>query len=559
MRRTVLLVDDEPYILKSLERLLSEEGYHVLTAASGPEGLALLKSNPIQVVISDQRMPLVKGSEFLRQVKILYPNTIRMILSAYVDFDAIQESINEGAIYKFICKPWNEEILLKYIKEGFDLYFKNQEATPSILKPERDVLTKLYNRFAFYELLMKKLTILEKNQDNLALCYFDVDRFSHINASLGQKNGDLILQWLAKRLKKFVKNEKNLARLGNDEFIIVITDKKDLANLSTYINSLLAVINTPMIINKTEIFLTASIGVSLFPSHGKNIDELMRNSRDALLTSKESGGNQCKIYEHLMNPGVENKLFLETELHRALEKNQFLVHYQPIYSVTTNKIAMLEALIRWENPHQGVLGPSQFLPFCEETNLILPIGEWVLKTVCQQAKKWYDLGLTSLRVAINLSARQINNPGLINLIVSILETTQLPPSFLELEITETIIIHNTKHIVSMLNTLKSLGIHLSLDDFGTGYSSLSYLKQFPFDTLKIDRSFIHDIGSTSNASNLVDAIITMAKNLNLKVIAEGVETEEQAALLCEKKCDYIQGYLYGKPLSTEEVSLLLKS
>ena len=558
MTKTILLVDDETYILQSLKRLFTEEGYHVLTATSGPEGMELLKNNSIQVIISDQRMPLMKGSEFLKQVKELYPDTLRMILTAYIDFDAIKEAINEGAIYKFISKPWQDSVLLQYVHDAFEISAKkkNSHQSPS-QTVYRDVITDLHNRFSFYESLWKLIISAEKEQSHFAIVYFDIDRFGNINSLLGQKNGDRVLQRLAKRLKKIIKEDQNLARVGNDEFVVAVTDIKELSNLTFVIKTLYATIKKPMEINGKKLYLTASIGVSVYPEHGSSADLLMRHAGVALLHAKSLGGDQYQQYSPHLDKSDETQLFLEADLFQALEKDQFIIYYQPIYNIDQTKIVSVEALIRWQHPELGLLLPDKFLQFCEESNLIIPIGAWVLQTASQQIKRWHNLGLSDLALAVNLSVRQFSHPKLLDLIIDVLETTQLPPNCLELEITETLIMQNIEKVIPLLISLRGLGVHLALDDFGTGYSSLSYLRQFPFTHLKIDKSFINDMANAQNGTAIVETIISLGRILGLKVIAEGVETKDQLALLQENHCDFIQGYIFSKPLPGDEVERLL--
>ena len=558
MKKTILLVDDEAYILQSLKRLLSDEGYSVLTANSGPEGMELLKKNTIEVVISDQRMPLMKGSEFLKKVKELYPETRRMILSSYVDFDAVKEAINEGAIYKFISKPWQDNILLRYVRDAFETRV-NKIETHSMPSEQafRDPLTDLSNRFSFYESLWQLIGRINPDHNYFTIVYFDIDRFSNFNALYGQKKCDKILKLLAKRLKKLIKIEKNLARLGNDEFAVIITEAKELSDLSSMIKKIFSVIKQPIYIDNKKHHLSVSMGVCSYPEHGESADQLLRHACKALLQSQKLGGDNYQLYEPSIDQLGEELLFLEEELYEALEKKQFIIYYQPIYNMDKTKLVSVEALIRWQHPKYGLLLPNKFLNFCEETNLIIPIGAWVLRTACQQIKLWHGLGFPELVLAVNFSVRQFYHPGLLDLIIDVLETTIFPPSCLELEITETLIMQNPDKVVSLLNILRKLGVLLALDDFGTGYSSLSYLRKFPFTHLKIDRSFITDMVLGGDGIAIVKAIISLGKILGLKIIAEGVETEEQVAVLKGNHCDFIQGFLYGRPLPAKEIEQLL--
>ena len=558
MKKIILLVDDEEASLESLQRLLSDEGYCVLTARCDSDGIVLLKNHDIQVVISDHQRQRKDGPKFLTKVKELYPHIICMILSSYNNFDAMKEAINEGGIYKFISKPWEDNVLLQCVHDAFVKYINsNKNNQKAVNYVARDLLTHLQNRFSLYESLWKIISDVQEKKASFYIVMIDIDRFSHINERLGQEYGNQVLQQFAKRLNKFTKVEQNLARMGNDEFVLIVTANEDLTNLITYIQQLVSMTKKPMIINGIKQYLTVSIGISRYPEHGESAEILMEHARVALLYCKALGGDQYRIYETYMNKINENTLDLEVDLYQALEKKQFVLYYQPIYTIDKAEIAGVEALIRWQNPQQGLLLPRDFLNFCEETNLIIPIGEWVLRTACQQIKLWHGLGFPTIRLSVNLSARQLYHPGLYDLIIDILRRTQLSPEHLELEITETLIMENTDRVIPLLNSLRDLGIHLSLDDFGTGYSSLSYLRKFPFTSLKIDQSFVSELCVSKTGGAIVETIISLGKLLGMRVIAEGVETAAQLAVLQETHCDLIQGFLYSRPLPEKDILQLL--
>lgn len=552
MRKTILLVDDEKYILKSLERLLGQEDYHILTASSGLEGLELLKNHLVHVVISDQRMLLMKGIEFLKQVKNTYPYTVRIVVSAYEDFDTIKDIINEGLIYKFISKPWDDELFSQVVRDALKFYDQEKQFRDSQTNSNKDTLTQISNRFGFFDYL-EKILVTQKNHP-LALIHLDLDRFSHINLAMGQKNGDQVLQLVTNNLNNFLQEEHQLARLGNDEFAILITAEDILSDLPTFIENLSVALKMPMVINERTIYITASMGVCLYPKHGATIDGLMECAQLALRTSQNMGGDQHQFYEVLMDNSNSTELILITELHQAIENNEFIIYYQPIYTIDTEQIVGLEALIRWQHPKHGLIQPGSFLPLCEETNLIIPIGKWIIQNACQELKKWHNRGHTHLYIAINLSARQLNHPGLLNLVTDVLKETQLAPDCLEFEITEKVINQNTEKAASILKSLKELGVSLALDDFGTGYLPLNYLQKLPFTTLKITRTLIHDMLKTSYAEALVDAIIEMGNNLQVDLIAVGLETDAQLDALRKKQCKLVQGYLFTKPNSHKNLN-----
>ncbi len=420
-----------------------------------------------------------------------------------------------------------------------------------------DALTELPNRYSFYEALEQRIVKAHQTSEQFALITFDINQFIQINTLFGHQKADLLLQRLAKRLKKLMAEEHDVGRMGNDEFALIIKLTKDSTPLTSLINRLFKVIKKPTSIHGERFRLTASIGVSIYPLHGDNPDLLIQRVNLALECSKKSGVDNFQVYQSEMEDNNKKQPFIIDDIYQAIGNKQFIVHYQPIYNIDTHKIEGLEALIRWQHPQQGLLLPKNFLNFCEETRLIIPIGAGVLRAACQQVKLWHDMGLTDLTLAVNISVHQMNHPLFLDLIIDVLDSTQLPPSALILEITESLLIQNTEKISNLLNTLRVIGLKLSLDDFGTGYSSLSYLRQFPFSSLKIDRSFIKSMTSTAAAEAIVDTIISLGKILNLKIIAEGVETNEQLHLLQKKQCDFLQGFLLSKPLAAYDIEQLL--
>lgn len=558
MKNTLLIIDDEIYIVESLKRLLGKEGYDILTATSGLEGLKLIQSHSVQVVLCDQRMPTMSGTEFVKQVHALYPDTPCIILSAYIDFEALKEAVNEGAIFKFISKPWQDNVVLTYVQNAFTLQAERVKRHPPVNQlVHHDALTGLPNRYSFYESLERRIVEARKTKEQFAIVCFDINRFIRINALIGPQKADLLLQRLAKRLRNFVAVEHDLARMGNDEFVLLISEAGNTTKLISMINRLSALIKKPTSVEGKQYRLTASIGISIYPVHGDKALLLMQHTGAALEFSKKAGVDNFQFYKPEMEFNNEAQSFSIDEIYQAIGRKQFTAHYQPIYSMNKHKIVGVEALIRWQHPKKGLLLPGKFLAFCEETNLIIPIGAGILRAACQQVKLWRDLGYPDLTLAVNLSVNQINHPLFLDLVVDVLNTTQLPPSSLVLEVTETLLMQNTQMIITLLNALQGIGVKLSLDDFGTGYSSLSYLRKFPFNSLKIDQSFITGMTATAAAEAIVDTIIALGKILKLQIIAEGVETEEQLDLLQKKQCDFLQGFLFSKPLAARDFEQLL--
>lgn len=550
----LLIVDDEPQILKALKRLFQDEGYEISTATSGVEGLKILSELPIQVILSDQRMPNMTGSEFLSKVKTLYPDTVRIILSAYSDFDALKDAINNGAIYKFLNKPWDDELLCLEIRNAFKITQKNLDIERKIsLALDHDRLTGLQSRLLFSRQLTNAIKEARTNHYSLALVVLNIDQFNKVNYLVGETGGDEILKIISDRLKIWLNGENNLTR-SDDKFYLIL-ENIDKLTVEDKLNQLMTELNKTVKISNTDFHLHASIGVSFFPEHGDSYQILMKHAYDAILESKKIGGNTYQIYQPLSKNTLLESI-TEIDLYKALKENQFIVYYQPIVATQNDQIKGAEALIRWQHPKHGFLFPDSFISLCEESGLIVDIGYWVLQSACEQLKKWRDAG-HDVFMAVNLSPRQLKDPDLYNKVKQLLKATGIPPENLELEITESVMMHDLGKNIELMHQLAKLSIKLSIDDFGTGYSSLSYLKNLPIHLLKIDKSFIDDIAKKENSMEILKAIISLAKILNLELIAEGVETKEQLNILTNENCMLFQGYYFSKPVTSEEFSALL--
>ncbi|MGX6445073.1 putative bifunctional diguanylate cyclase/phosphodiesterase [Neobacillus sp. K501] len=419
-----------------------------------------------------------------------------------------------------------------------------------------DDLTRLPNRNLFYKRLNQEMVRASENQKKLAVMFMDLDRFKTINDSLGHHIGDLLLQAVSERLKTLLNDHPIISRIGGDEFTIVLPSDQN-SEYENLAKEVIELFTRPFLLEGHEIFITPSIGISLFPDHGNTEDELIKKADLAMYYAKDRGKNNFYVYTTGLEKIHSRKMKLENYLRRAIEKHELSLHYQPKVELTTGKIIGMEALIRWNHPILGNISPLEFIPLAEESGLIISIGEWVLKTACQQNKEWQKFGVPCIPISVNVSARQLNS-DIVGTVFKVLQETQLDPSCLELEITESVM-QNINESSLILNELKDLGIQLSLDDFGTGYSSLSYLSHLPVDSVKIDRSFIHDI-LNNNGGILVKTIIDMGRNLNFSVIAEGVENEQQIRFLRENNCFIAQGYYYSPPVPKEKMlPLLLQS
>jgi diguanylate cyclase (GGDEF)-like protein/PAS domain S-box-containing protein len=415
-----------------------------------------------------------------------------------------------------------------------------------------DALTGLPNRLLFKDRLTVALSHAQREHTRLAVLFLDLDRFKVINDSLGHNIGDQLLQAVAARVQACVRDSDTVARLGGDEFTIMIPGLVRSEDAAPVAQKILEAVRYPFHLEGREFYITTSIGISLYPEDGMDAETLIKNADTAMYQAKEQGRDNYQLFNAYINARALQRIALEHGLRRALLNEEMRVHYQPIFDFRAGRIVGMEALLRWTHPEMGAIPPSVFIPLAESTGLMMPIGQWVLRTACMQAKSWHDAGHKNLSLAVNLSVTQLQQPDLVARVREVLEETGLPPRLLELEITESSAMQSPEASVRTLYDLKKLGIRISLDDFGTGHSSLSYLKRFPIDTLKIDQSFVRDINSDPDTAAIVTAIIAMAHSLRLKVIAEGVEFSEQANFLKHYSCDQMQGYLIKAPVGAEE-------
>lgn len=420
----------------------------------------------------------------------------------------------------------------------------------------RDPLTGLPNRLLLNDRLSQALELADETKQTIGIMFIDLDRFKYINDTLGHAVGDQLLIEIAKRIESCVGKNDTVCRQGGDEFIVLIpnTTADEVSKIAQQIVDLFS---SSVMVNEQELFVTPSIGIAMYPGDGRDIETLIKNADTAMYRVKEQGKNNFQFYTPEMNEAVTKKMKLEIGLRKALERDEFKIVYQPQIDVETGGIIGVEALLRWHHPEWGTISPAEFIPIAEETGLILQIGEWVLHGACLQNKEWQNAGYAPLRMAVNISSRQFQQSDLVERVSRILKETELAPQYLELELTESII-QDSKYAVAKMQVLKEMGIHLSIDDFGTGYSSLSYLKTFPIHTLKIDQSFTRNIYADPKDASLVETIIAMAHNLDLKVIAEGVETEEQLQFLQQKQCNEAQGYYFSRPISADELAVILQ-
>jgi len=386
----------------------------------------------------------------------------------------------------------------------------------------------------------------------MAVQLVNLDNFRELNNTLGLKNGDCLLQETAERLKQCLRASDSVARLGGDEFAVIQAEPKDAHGAATLAQKMIDHLSAPYHIGGREIHSSASVGITLYPDDETNPEQLLRNADLALNQAKEEDAGNYRFFIEAMNDEIQKRQSIEADLRMAIERSEFVLHYQPKINLNTNSVAGMEVLIRWIHPDKGFMSPADFIPVAEQTRQIIPIGEWVLREACNQAKEWQNQGLPPLKLAVNLSAVQFSEHGLPDLVSKCLGESKLDSNQLELEITETVIMDDVNMTTDILSSLNNLGPALSIDDFGTGYSSLSYLERFPVNRIKIDKSFVDGIGNGAGSEAIANAVITLGHSLGMEVTAEGVEEENQVDFLRQQNCDEIQGYYFSKPISAEE-------
>src|SRR5258705_4360274 len=571
-RANLLIIDDEEQIRSLLVTIL-QNFYHCCTASSAEEALTALRESTFDLVISDVDMGGMSGLELVPRVHSLAPDTVVVMISGNQDIDTAIAAMRVGA-FDYITKPIDfrhVEAAVQRALQHHDLLKERRrykEQLENLLQQRTaevdrlayyDTLTQLPNRTLFEDRLAQAVAVANSGDQSLGVLFISLDQFKKVNDTLGHGPGDSLLQEFAQRLRSCISKTDTVARFGSDEFALLRTHISGTKDVIETIGSLSQVLKFSFDLTGQELFATASVGVSLFPLDGEDPQTLLKNAGAALYKAKRSGGANYQFYTADMHELASRRLALETNLRRAIQNEEFLIHYQPRVSVDTLEITGVEALVRWQHPQLGLVSPSEFIPLAEDTGLIVPIGEWVLRNACLQNKRWQDQGFAPIQVAVNISARQFHDQDVTRMVVRILDETGLAPEYLELELTESSVMQNAEFATGVLSVLKNMGIGISIDDFGTGFSSLASLKRLPIDALKIGRWFVRDVTTEPDDAALVMAIITLAHNLRLKVIAEGVETEEQLRFLHLLRCDEIQGYLFSRPIPADALVSLLDS
>ena len=560
----ILIIDDELQIRDLLRDLLSPT-HDCTTVGSAESALAILNSINFNLVISDINMGGISGLDLVPLVLERTPDTVVVMISGQQTIDSAIEAMRAGA-FDYITKPLDLRLVETAVKRALahqhlltekHLYENHLEELIKERTAEiehlayHDGLTNLPNRVLFEDRCAQAIAIARRNHNLVAVMLVSIDRLKKVTESLGHAAGDVVLTESAARLQQCVVNGDTVARFEGDEFALLLTNVTENANLTDVARAIREVFNAPFRLGGQEVYVSTSIGISLFPSNGEDSATILKNAVAALYRAKKQGGNNCQFYAADMNALALKRLELETGMRRAIENGEFITHYQPVVNLASGAVVGSEALVRWQHPELGLLPPGRFIGLAEDTGLILEIGNFVLRDACARTRAWQERGFGGLRIAVNISARHFQEQDFSERLLEILEETKLVPTSLELELTETSIMENTDAAVEVLTRIRKLGVSVAIDDFGTGYSSLSYLKNLPIDTVKLDRSFVAGATTDPDDAALVMAIVTLAHNLRLRVIAEGVETEDQVAFLCRLSCDEAQGYLFGKPMPPE--------
>jgi diguanylate cyclase (GGDEF)-like protein len=555
---TALLIEDNPGDARLLKELLAEEPaapFRIICVDRLQRGLELLSTEKIDVLLLDLSLPDSHGLETFAKAYAHAPKVPIIVLTGNDDHALALLAVKAGAQDFLFKGKLDRELLIRSMQYSIERK-RYQEQLEH--QANYDVLTGLPNRNLLQDRL-KRAVFAQRDARPIAVVFIDLDHFKFINDSLGHTQGDKLLAIIAERLASIVREGDTVARLGGDEFVLVLNDQNKEDVIFRAMQRVLNKVSEPMTIDGQELYITCSAGVSLYPADAPDVETLLKNADVAMYRAKEHGRNNFQFYTPEMNDLANERLALEHSLRRALERNELLLHYQPKVNLETGMIVGAEALLRWQHPEWGLIAPERFIPIAEETGLIVQIGAWVIRTACNQARLWQDAGLPPVIMSVNLSARQFRQESFVKVVTQILHETGLKPEQLEMELTESMLMHNANAAISILGGLKSLGVRLSLDDFGTGYSSLSYLSRLPIDTLKIDRSFVQHIGDQDECDNgiLAQAIISLGHSLNLTVIAEGVETGEQLQFLKAHQCDEVQGFYFCKPTVAGEFAKML--
>jgi len=546
----ILIADDDPSIRLVLKHSMEQSGYHVIEAANGLEAVqAAIRQIP-DLILMDAVMPEMDGFRATEEIKKLteFLTTPILMATSLDDDQSIARAFDVGAC-DYITKPFNWSVLKHRTTRM--LFAADAERKIRHLA-YHDALTGLPNRMLFMDRIDQAISRAQRENGKFAILYIDIDHFKVINDSMGHAAGDQLLNIVSQRLTEVLRKTDTIARLGGDEFTIIIEDLEEAESVALVAKNILATLDKPIELFEKEVHIGGSIGIALYPQDGENFGTLLKNSDTAMYKAKELGRQTFQFYEHEMSLKAMRRLDLENQIRVALKNEEFLVYYQPKVNLVSGQCQGMEALVRWQHPEKGLIAPDDFIPLAEETGLIIQLDEWVMRSACQQFKEWKAAGYPVNNLSVNISARHFKEGSLLRHCKKVIEETQLLPKYIEIELTESALVDNYDSAKEILHEIHEMGIHIALDDFGTGYASMSYLKEFPFDTVKLDRSFVQGVPENSEDTAIVKAMIQLAEALNLNMVAEGVETESQKYFLTDHGCAYGQGYLWSKPVDANE-------
>lgn len=566
----ILIIDDDEQVRNLLKQLFYGD-YDCTTVDSAEAALRVLDVTTFSLVISDISMKGMTGLELIPGVLEKNPDTVVIMISGQQTIDYAIEAMRVGA-FDYVTKPFDIPHVEAAVRRGLSHHnlldekrrYENhleemvRERTAKIEHlAYYDRLTDLPNRNLFIERCERAIEVARSSRHPPAVILVSIDRFKNINDTLGHEAGDQLLKEVAVRLQSCVTSAHTVARFEGPEFAILLAQLVDTSTAEKVSVSIIEMLKASFDLPAQEVYVTASIGISLNPHDGDRSNAILQNAGAALDRAKKMGGNTYQVYAPYMNASAFNRLSLETSLRRAIDNHEFVTYYQPVVNLASTRIVGFEALVRWQHPSLGLLPPSEFLGLAEDTGLIVDISTAVMRSACLQTRKWQIEGLSSLRIAVNVSARQFRQKDFVDRIFQVLSESKLCPGSLELELTETSIMDDPESAAKILTEIRRLGVRVAIDDFGTGYSSLGYLKRFPLDTLKLDRSFVNGAATNADDAALVTAIVTLAHSLRLRVVAEGIETEQELSFLRLLKCDEGQGYLFAKPQPAERLREIL--
>jgi diguanylate cyclase (GGDEF)-like protein len=522
-----------------------------------------LAEHAVDIILLDLGLSDAHGSGAVQRAHAAAPDVPLVVLTGLDDESLAVQALQQGAQDYLIRGQIETRGLLRALRYAIERKTMERIAMATARQmahaAEHDFLTGLPNRMLLNDRVGQAIVLATRHMNKIAVLFLDLDGFKYINDSLGHPIGDKLLQSVAKRLADCIRGSDSVSRQGGDEFVVLLLDIEQAEDAAVTARRMLQAVAQPHSIDQHDLHVTASIGVSVYPDDGLDAEALIKNADTAMYQAKENGRRSFQFFKPAMNVRAVERQFIEEGLRRALERQELALHYQPKVNLVTGAITGAEALLRWTHPARGSIAPAQFIPVAEDSGLILPIGAWVLREACAQARAWMDAGLPVTSMAVNVSAMQFRDKNFLDGLFAILAETGFDPRSLELELTESVLMKHAEFTATILQILRKRGVRVAVDDFGTGYSSLSYLQKFPVDAVKIDQSFVRQISTAGEDTTIVKAVIGMARGLKLRVIAEGVETLEEAAFLRAYRCEEAQGYYYSRPVPPQQFAVLLRN